>query len=748
MPLCSAVVCPVMAQNNEDPEQQIEVVQVRAQKRVQNIEDLTFSISYLSGLEIRERLLKDTTALSSAAPNFKITQNAAEGTPPSVNIRGVGSVDYNTSTVSPVGIYVNGAASGSANNQLVNLFDIESVEVLRGPQGTLFGRNTTAGAVLINTKRPQQEVSGYIDVAAGERNFYSLEGAVNTELSDNTSARLAFSQVSYDYSTNNLYAPAPQADMRQSNVRASLLSEFGNAEILAIAHYGEWSGIVNPVGNIGVIAGFDPATGLPNAFCTPAQAGSSICTDAFGFNDGSEDFYDVAVNTDVSNDSPHDSEYWDLYLEGRYNLNDKAYLVSVTSVDTLDRVHFFNSDGSPAQIAEGNQDVVTDTFSQEFRYHLDEENFYLIAGLYYLSNSIEQDNRFDFLRDFRAVPALFSNAATFFYDNEIETESYAAFGQLEYQLSTKSSLLFGLRFTDETIEYQAIGDVNIALAAGDFEGFVVPAWNVEDNIEDSNWSGKLAYNYAVSNDTKLFASFARGFKSGGYNGALVNSAEAAEENDYGAETLNAYELGVTSTALQNTRIQAALFYYDYNDQQVFMNQESRVPGGLPLQLLSNVGESEIYGAELELSSQLTSALQAQFSIGYLPEANLDSFVNSVGEEITDNRLPFTSEWNIAAAIDYTLTVADGELRLHLDVDYQSDFYFDQNQNPYAQQDSFALWNARISYTLDDWTVAIWSKNITDEEYSNLKFDLINAFGMLQDFKGEARQLGASLSYEF
>ena len=728
-------------------EAQIEVIQVKSQKRLQDIDDLTFSVSYLSGQDIRQRLLKDTTALSSTAPNFKITQNAAEGTPPAVNIRGVGSVDYNTSTHSPVGIYSNGVAAGSANNQLVNLFDIDSVEVLRGPQGTLFGRNSTAGAVLINTVRPQQGASGYMDANFAERNYHNINGALNGSISPYTDIRLAFSQVAYDYSTNNLFEPAPEANMRQSNVRLSVVSRFKAAEIFAVGSYGEWQGTVNPAGSIGVVKLFTLSGGIA-ALCAPEETGSGACTDAFGFNDGSNNFYDVAVNTNVSDGSPHDSEYWNLLLEAKFALSAHSYVVSLSSFDKLDRVHYYNSDASPARLAEGNQDVITDTFSQELRYHLDTENTYLIAGLYYLSNKIKQDNRLDFFRDFRPVPALFGNAATFYYDNTIQTRSYAAFSQLEYNLSPNSALIAGLRYTNEQIDYHALGTINVALQAGDEIGLLVPGWDVNGKIEDQNWSGKLAFHQALSTQTKWFASYSVGFKSGGYNGALVNSATAAENNDYGAETLNAYEIGLVSHQLTNSRIQSSVFYYDYQNQQVFMNQAAIEPDALPLQLLSNVGESNIYGAEIELSSQLSTALQTTLSIGFLPEAKLDAFFDAAGNEIKGNRLPFTSEWNVAASIDYSYDLSVGQLIFHLDVDYQSAFYFDQNQNDYAKQSAYALWNASINYVAEQWRMSLWVKNLTDQYYSHLKFDLINPLGMLQDFKGEARQVGVGLSYEF
>jgi iron complex outermembrane receptor protein len=502
------------------------------------------------------------------------------------------------------------------------------------------------------------------------------------------------------------------------------------------------------VGSIGVIKSLDPATGLPSAFCSPDEAGSSVCSDAFGFNDGSNDFHDVAVNNNISNNSPHTTDSHGINVKAQYDFNENNYLVSLSNFTTLDREHYFNSDGSPALLGEGNQNVSTDTFSQELRLHQEIGDIYLITGLYFLKEELKQDNRFDLLRGFRAVEGLFSNAVTFLYDNTIEIQSSAVFAHVEYPLSNKTTFTAGLRYTDETTEYDAIGLINIATFANDQAGLTVPGWDVSGEVKDNNFSGKLALLHKFNAQHSGFVSFSRGFKSGGYNGALISSEAEALSNDYGAETLNAYEIGLHSQLSSSVRLYSAAFYYDYKDQQVFMNQSAITPGAPPLQLLSNVGESTIYGLEFDLNAQLTSALSTQFSIGYLPEANLASFVDAAGVEIKDNRLPFTSKWNIAAQADYVVELSSGQLNFHLDADYQSEFYFDQNQSPFAIQEDYVIWNARVAWEAADWTLGVWVKNLTNEVYSHLKFDLVNLLGMLHDFKGEARQVGLDVRYEF
>ncbi len=705
------------------------------------------SLNVVDGQTITERQLKDTTALSAIVPNFKITQNAAEGTPPTVNIRGVGSVDYNTSTQSPVRVYLDGAANATANSQLINLLDVESVEILRGPQCTLFGRNTTGGAILINSVSTKMDNSGYFSLCYAQRNHLSIEGAINRQLNDNIATRLAFNHQDYEYSTNNLAPNTPQAKIRQTHGRLSFLGMWDKLTIDSKIFLSKWNGIVNPVGIIGVIKSFDPATGLPASFCSPSETGSSACTDTFGFNDGSDGFHDVAVNNNVSDNSPHKKGSHGINVEVQYEFNKNNYLVSLSNFSTLDREHYFNSDVSPARLGEGNQNVGTDTFSQELRLHQEIGAIYEITGLYILNEKLKQDNRFDLLRDFRAVEGLFSNAVTFLYDNTIEIKSSALFAHIEYSLSAQTMFSAGFLYNDESTDYNVIGQINVATFTNVQTGLTIPGWDTSGNIDDHNLSGKIALLHKISDKHSDFIRFSQGLKSAGYNGALISSAEEAQNNDYATETLNAYEVGLHSQLSQSIRLYSAVFYYDYQEQ-VFMNQSVIMPGAPPLQLLSNVGKSTIYGAEFDLNVQLTPALLTKFSMGYLPEANLESFVDLAGVEIKDNRLPFTFKWNVAAQADYLVELSSAQLHFYIDADYQSKFYFDQNKSAFAIQNSYVLWNAGITWEEADWSSGAWVKNVTNEKYSHLKFDLVNLFGMLQGFKGESRQVGLDFRYEF
>ena len=246
---CALACAPSYAQVSND----MEVIEVYATKRAQPIKQVTVTLSTIDGEQIDKEQLKDVTAIGHLIPNVKISQNAAEGTTPAINIRGVGLIDYNTSNTSPIAIYQDDVTVGAANNQLVNLFDIESIEVFRGPQGTLFGRNSTGGAILIRNKLPElNTLDGYIKVGRGNLDFGLLEGVANIPLSENIATRISVSSKEYDYSTNNLLPGSKQAGMVQTDYRVALLGQWDKFDLHFKLNGNDWNGTVNPVGSIGI----------------------------------------------------------------------------------------------------------------------------------------------------------------------------------------------------------------------------------------------------------------------------------------------------------------------------------------------------------------------------------------------------------------------------------------------------------------------------------------------------------------
>lgn len=723
----------IAIENNDNP---LEHIRVYAQKRAQDIKDVSVAVSVLSGDVWEQLTLKDSTELSAQIPNVKITANTGEGSPPVLNIRGVGSLDYNNTTTAPVGIYVDSVVGGALSNSGVYLFDIERVEVLKGPQGTLFGRNTTGGAILVSSMRPTGETEGFINLGVANQNHQKAEGVFNTPLSESTAIRMGFSHQDYDYSSNNLATGFPQAGMRQNYFRFLLQHDGDNFTSLLKFYSEDWDGNVKPVRSKGYVQNLNPRVN-----CPPELAGTTACTDAFGFNVGSDNFHDVRLD----DDSPHSTERQGLSFELTYDFDEDLSLTSVSSIAQLDRLHTFNCDASTARLCDGDLGVDSQVVTQELRFNQRFEQHYLIAGLFFIDEQIEQLNQIDLLYDFRAVTT--AGPAHFFYDNEIDIRSFAVFSQLDYELSETLTLTAGIRYTDESTDYIATSDINVPTAPGDFTGILLPGWDLAGDVSDAEFSGKLALVQQLSDEVSMYYSINRGFKSGGYNGSLAFTLEEAQQADYGPEVLTAWEIGTKAT-YQDLSFNASAFYYDYKNQQVFMNLQSTVPLSAPAQILDNVGQSEIYGIEADMTLTPDNHWLLQFGMGYLPTADLDEYTNLMGETIRDNRLPFSSEWNVNGLANYQTDIGAGTLRLQLEFDYQSEFYFDQNQNPLSRQGGYTVWNGNITYAKDNWQLVFWGKNLTDTEYSIINFDMGEAFGLLQDLKGEARRYGVDVRYNF
>jgi len=719
--------------NNDKPSAEseaVEVIEVYAQKRAQNIKDVSVAISVIEGDEIVRRQLKDSTQLSTLAPNMKVTNNAGEGTPPAFNIRGVGMIDYNTSTVSPIAVYSDGIVSGSANSLSVNLFDIDHVEVLRGPQGTLFGRNTTGGAILLRSKQPNQTLGGYINTSFAQHNTSNIEGAVNLPVTTTTAVRLAFNRDDYDFSTNNLMDGQPDGGLKQSNFRLSIKSEFDNFILFAKVYSDDWSGKPKPIASLGINKVDGSGT------CTPEQAGSSLCMNNFGTQVGGHDYWDV--NADTA-DREHNSESWGTSLDLSWQLNPTTTINSLSGYKTLERYHSWDSDG-PHNMIEGDMGTDLTLFSQEINIAVAGKDSYWLSGIFYLNEEIDIDNSFDLFRDFRAVPALAAIPAQFFYDNTVENTSIAIYSQIDYLLSDNFTLTTGLRFTDESTDYQAKADLDIVPA------YIPELWNIAGEVEDTEYSGKLALVQKLDENNSVYYSFSRGYKSGGYNAGYSTSLAQAADSTYAPESLNAFEIGSKLSFYdQNASLNIALFYYDYQDQQIFVNVQN---SAVPYHVLKNAGDSTIHGAELELDITMTNELAFNLNVGYLPKAQTGKYEQD-GIIVKETRLPFSSKWNVSGFALYEMEIAGKALTSQLGFDYQSDYFFDQNENAYTEQKGFIVWHGRISLEISEQLLlSAWGKNLTNTEHAELRFDSIAALGAVTELKAESRQLGLELNYTF
>ncbi|WP_448565767.1 TonB-dependent receptor [Thalassotalea ganghwensis] len=717
-------------QAEESDIQAIEVIEVYAQKRAQSLVDVAVAVTAIDGESIDRLQIKDSTQLASFVPSFKVTNNAGEGTPPAFNLRGVGMIDYNTSTISPIAVYSDGIVSGSANNLSVNLFDIEQVEVLRGPQGTLFGRNTTGGALLIRSKQPEDTFGGFVNASFGQYQHRSFDGALNMPLTDHTSMRFAFNQEDYQFSTNNLLEGSPDGGLDQKNYRLMIKSTFDDVTVLVKFHQEDWSGKPKPIASNGILRSDGSGE------CLPKEAGSAQCMDAFGGQINGDDFWDVLADTA---DRSHQSDSWGASINVAWKISETLNLTALSGVRDLERYHTWDSDGA-GNLIEGTMGTDNRLLTHELNLAYQNDKLFWQTGIYWLTEEIAQKNSFDLFRDFRAISDLASIAAEFFYDNTLENQSNAIYSQADYSLSSELTFTAGLRYTDESTDYLANADLDTVF------GVIPNLWNLSGKIDDQEWSGRLAITKKFNKTNSLYASLTKGYKSGGYNAGYSTSEAQAADSDYRPETLYAYEIGGKFfNLLPDVKLQVAAFYYDYKDQQVFVNVPDNV---VPYHVLKNAGDSTIYGADVEVQYTPQANLQFNLAVGYLPKANIGDYQQG-NLNVEDNRLPFSSKWNISGMVIYEQQMFGKLLTSQLGFDYQSRFYFDQNENPYTEQEGYTLINARISYALTpELLLSLWGKNLANTEYAELRFDSIAALAAVTELKGEARQLGIELRYKF
>ena len=717
------------AANATDSE--IEVIEVYAQKRPQPKSEVSLAVTSLDGEALAQRRIADTTQLSGLAPNLLASTVAGEGTTPSFNIRGVGMFDYNTTTISPIAIYSDDVVSGGANFLSSSLFDLQQVDVLRGPQGTLFGRNTTGGAILLMSRQPEGEFGGYASAEIAEHDTRQLTAALNMPLTEQTSARLAVQHKDYQYSMQNLFPLGQDGGMRHNNLRLIVRTELENWVISSKLTLEDIEGAPKPIYSAGVLAA--DGTG---ALCSLSRVGSRNCVDSFGLTGPSDDFWQTMADT---YDKKHDTEGWTGTVNISGELAPGYQFKSVTAVKDLQRFHSFDSDG-PGNFIEGSFDSDNEFFSQEFSLAIEQDGRYWISGLFYLDESLDQQNDLDLFRDFRAIPALAAIPVQFFYFNQLDNQSVSAYSQLDQPLSEVWTLTAGVRFTREQTDYVARADLDAVPA------YVPELWNLTGEVADSEWSGKLALLQKISRDYNQYYSLSRGFKAGGYNGGYSTSPEQAADSSYAPERLTAWEVGGHwLLPQQQLSFDWAAFYYDYQDQQVFVNQTS---GPVPYHVLKNAGESTIYGMEAEMSWRPVSALKIDVAVGHIPKAGLGSD-QSNPLFVADNRLPFTSEWMASGQLEYDMSAVVNHLLLQLGFVYQSEFFFDQYENPYIRQDGYTLWHGRIAYQpMPELELAVFGKNLLNKEYTELKFDSIAALSAVTQLRGEARQLGVGVTYHF
>lgn len=691
---------PALAQTaSTDPTVAPEVVTVTALRREESLQDIAASVSVVGGDALSEAGALASQDVAQLIPNVQWETTSISN--PRIFIRGIGSLEFNANGSGSVGVYVDDVFIGSPSALNFQLLDVERVEVLRGPQGTLYGRNNTGGAINYVANDPTDYLSAVGSVRVGSDELRVFDGAVSGPLGGGFSGRLAGKVVKRDGVTVNVADPSDEwGDQDQWAARGKLRyeGETFDATLTYSAGSADQSSLSYQA--LGI---FDPAEFANGNMvrCSDERILTGACVNAFGAGDADPS----DVRRAAYNHSPHFDRVdtslgalrmnWDLGF---------ATLTSVTGLLNVDRDERQDTDATDITVLHNNYMNSSEQFSQELRLASPGgEQFNWIAGLFYLTDDLEASNRYE-------TPAFPGGLAL--QDYTQETTAWAAFARGDYALTDRLTASVGLRFTDEEKEFAT--DNGFAAS-----GTVLA---VERSLANDSVSGDFVIDYAISPDAKIYGSIARGFKAGGVNGGVVFNPDQVTVFD--PEFVTAYEIGAKSQfANRSVTLNAAAFFYDYTDLQLQVTRD--FGSGVPTPVVDNAGAAEVLGLEFETVWDATDNLTLNASLGLL-DTKFVEYVDFGGADFTGNDLPSAPDTSFSLGFNYERPIGSGlSLWAGGETSHRSHSYFTPENSVLTDRDPSWIVNARIGVRSDDgrWSASLWGRNLGDEEvrvgYANL-----------------------------
>ncbi|MBX5463036.1 MAG: TonB-dependent receptor [Steroidobacteraceae bacterium] len=660
---------------------QLEEVVVTVTKRATTLQDTPVSVSAFDSTYLERNSIREFSDFASSIPNVS-APDGLTGTR-NVAIRGISSpVRSGSGVEQPVGVYFDGVV---VDNEALNglILDVASIEVLRGPQGAIWGRNTPAGAILYRTQRPGEKFEGYLDADVGNYDLLQATAALSGPMAgEKVLFRLAAGHLERDGFTRRR-SGGTLGNQDQDVVRGALtLRPTEGLDITLIAQR-DWMD--------GYAGGHEYFTG-PFAEISGTNG------------------YAREVDTDFHVPSSRDTTALTGIVE--YSMNDYV-LTSVTGYRSYDIFRAGDTDATTQFVVNEISAEDTEQFSQELRLASPlEGRFDWMAGLYFYHQKQKSDGQTQVGPEFLGLPpgsqVTLDNAGT------IRTRSYAAFGQANYHLTDALTARVGLRWTtdDKTadIAQRTIQIINVPPPAGPIDAS--GAQTFRGDYENSRFTPVVGLDFRAGENLMLFANAGKGYKAGGFNpGGTVRTT-------YGPENSTSYEIGVRSQWFsRKLTANATAFYVTYEDLQV-QSFEGINP------VFINAGEARSKGVELELLARLGSNWQLQGAFGF-NDAEFKDFLIPGGAggadlDLPGNRLPFAPRWNASVVARYGAAFANtGEIYAQAEWSYSADYWLDITNDPDGgRQGGFSLLNARVGIDLpgNSLEISVWGRNLTDRDY--------------------------------
>jgi iron complex outermembrane recepter protein len=787
--LAGAVALPAQAQESAPGDaDELDRITVTAQKREQQIQDVPLSISAYSGDFLQAQGINDYGDLGTLVPGLEVQTQSVSN--PSISIRGI-TADLDDPTQEPrISLYQDGVSISRARGASVEMFDLERIEVLRGPQGTLFGRAAETGAIHLIQNKARGGTSGGFELGVGSDNQRRFTGHYNTDLSDTVQGRIAAFYETRDGYIENLDGGTLQGKDTRA-LRGALHFDIGDSSGLdVILNYQKDS---------------PPGTGFRSQVIPNLQ--------------GSLDPF--VANSQRGEDLGTDREVYGLTALGDFSLNDTWSLSTITGWRRYDGVDKFDADGSQTDLIEFDEEAWGRQFSQEVRfnyddggkftgfvggsyfdetanrdlnYQADERQLYALlspqinantarllgttlANLYFPilsplnANATPNTSRtFTWLPVPGIVPPSPTNPAGFLqiplnpdhretFGNDVDIRAFELFADGTWQFNDAWSLTLGARGTHETVEYgyfAAPGNASSlgfllsgrgtpACGAPPCTNLLFPATAGRLSADDSfnSWVGRAVLGYKIGDNINTYASISRGRRP-----AMINVSDLEPDGEViPAEIVWSYELGMKGNAADGRFVyDLSLFYYDYNNFQASVQNDSPPP----FFVTTNAGKAHALGFEASLFGRFNDNVNGWLNYGYI-DGGFNAFDDDgTYQELAGNRFRMTPKQSFSLGLDWSIPLSSGgSLYLRPSYSWRAQVYFEDENQPGIEQDGYGLFNLRAGWKFSErWDVAVWANNLADEEY------LIDAgntgilFGIPTVIAGPDRSFGATLRAKF
>lgn len=751
-----------MAHQAAEPSGLAEIV-VTASKREQSIQDVGVALAAFDSDALRDRGVDNIAALADAMPGVKLLESTGGGVPVII-IRGVGLQDFRINNTPTAAIYVDEVYQTSVAQAGFTFYDLDRLEVLKGPQGGLYGRNTTGGAIQVISKRPSlEEWDGYVDSGYARYGTFSAEGAVGGPLvSDRVGVRISGKLVKGRSGPSHsvLTGEGHGAEDRWGLRGLLAIEPTDTLDFLFKIHGGQDQSETMllrtlPIWSPGTTAspglGAGPASASPrprSAICPDLLAGNrpnfNTCATLTGVSPSAYGLTDEDKQASISNPINRlDNSWWGTSLQANLDLG----AVKVTSISAFD--HFkvgrlTDWDAVPLVIQHIDYRSSIKAYSQELRLAYNSSDIDLLAGATYATDTLVENSRL--FADAGLVPVAFGTNLIL-QPYRQKTDMWAVFGRLDWRMMSNLTLVAEARYTEEKKHF----------AGGTFlvtpNRFLV---NVDRRASFGDYSGKLALEYRPDRDLLAYASVSRGFKSGGFFGGIATSA--AQTEAYRPETVIAYEAGIKSEWFdRRLRANGAVFFYDYKDLQGFGRESV---GAVQIQRLTNVGDVQSFGIEADLTAVpadgITLSANATYLDGEIKKSSLtvaDSFNFSTTNPLVGQGLLNAPKWSFAMLGRVERPVGPGlKAAFQADVSYRSSQNFGYinvpEERPLFYEGGFTLVGARASLGEADgkWELSAWVKNLFDVDFrTTARTDSLGGF---YEIYGLPRTYGVSAHYRF